>query len=132
MQEKKKSTNNFQNIVSTKRKKINFSHQRETLCKILYKIGFTWKRTQNKIYKERYDSVIEEHGLKLWDFQHTIVIWIQLNVPGSVHIFSKKGQGENNQKGHFLIDNKALSSPLAILCIYYRLVFIFLFKRGRA
>ena len=45
----------------------------------------------------------------------------------SVHIFSRKGQGGNDQKGHFcqtkghfLIDKRALFSPLANLSIYYR------------
>ena len=60
--------------------------------------------------------------------------------------FQKKGQGGNDQKGHFcltkghfsqikghiLIDKRAISFLLAILCIYYRLVFTFLFERGRA
>ena len=31
-----------------------------------------------------------------------------------------------------MIDKRALSSPLPILCIYYRLVFTFLFKKSRA
>ena len=31
-----------------------------------------------------------------------------------------------------MIDKRALSSPLSILCTYYRLEFIFLFKRDRA
>ena len=35
------------------------------------------------------------------------------------------------QKDTFFIDKRALSSPLPILCIYYRLVFTFLFKIGR-
>ena len=38
----------------------------------------------------------------------------------SVHIFSQKGQSGNDQKGQFLIYKKALLSPFAILCIYYR------------
>ena len=49
----------------------------------------------------------------------------------------KKRQGGNDQKGHFswikghfLMDKRALSSPLVILCIYYKLVLIFLFKRA--